>query len=237
MHIHIGHLYPHTMNTYGDTGNIRTLIKRCEWRGIEYTLHQIEIGTPIPEQIDLYFFGGGQDASQMSVSSDLAKKADRIIDDFKSHIPILAICGGYQLLGESYHPFAEKPLVGLGIFPVQTVASKQRMIGNCTLKSDLFNSVVGFENHSGKTSFTSSLNAKALGTVLHGFGNNGDDQTEGCLIDAAIGTYLHGSLLPKNPRIADWLLKKAIHRHDPSFTLSPLDDSLEYKAHAESLGR
>ncbi|MBU6389596.1 glutamine amidotransferase [Patescibacteria group bacterium] len=245
MELHIGHLYPKTMSTYGDTGNIICLINRCRWRGINTVVHQLDVDTAVPEQIDLYFFGGGQDAAQSSLERDLLeKKADRLLTDTAAGVPLLAICGGYQLLGASYHPFDSPVIRGVGLFPVETRASHDRMIGDLVITANpRLNlpadqpEIVGFENHSGKTVITDPEKGFPLGTVRHGFGNNGSDRTEGCVTYNSIGCYLHGSLLPKNPRLADWLIEKAGRRHDPDFHLTPLDDRLEWQAHAVIVGR
>lgn len=233
MRITIGHLYPNTMSTYGDVGNITCLVKRAEWRGIEARVIGLEVGEPIPAGIDLYFFGGGQDMAQGSVGKDLQIRADRLRKDVADGIPLLSICGGYQLLGEAYLPAGADPIPGIGIFPVRTEASNQRMIGDLVIENKLGlapQSIVGFENHSGKTRLLTK-EATPLGTVRHGFGNNGEDHTEGCVLNNAIGCYLHGSLLPKNPHLADWLLQRAIARHDPEYKLKALDDALEWQAH------
>ena len=244
MHLSIAHLYPNTMNTYGDDGNIICLTKRCAWRGITTTVFTIDIGDHIPKEVDLYFFGGGQDAAQSSLVSDLHKKAARLHSDINSGTPLLAICGGYQLLGRTYHPFDGKTLEGISVFPVETRASLKRMTGNVVVKANAqlglpneHSSIVGFENHSGKTRIAQNSSTHPLGIIRHGYGNNGSDHTEGCVIHNAIGCYLHGSLLPKNPHLADWLLQKACARHDSNYTLPPLDDTLEWAAHDTIVGR
>lgn len=244
MHIHIGHLYPSTMSTYGDAGNITCLRQRAAWRGIETTVHNLEVGVDIPKTMDLYFFGGGQDAAQGWLADDLQRsKGPRLKDDVTGGTPLLSICGGYQLLGRSYIPFAGQPIPGVGLFPVETRASKTRMIGDLVIRADTRLSlspehptIVGFENHSGKTSFLNK-DVVPLGTVFHGHGNNGEDSTEGCVMGSAIGCYLHGSLLPKNPHLADWLLEKACRLHASDFALDSLDDRCEWSAHDYIAGR
>jgi len=239
MHIAIGHLYPATMSTYGDVGNITALVRRAQWRGIQVTVIPLEVGAEIPEHIDLYFFGGGQDMAQASVGQDLVQRKHRLMADADKGIPMLAICGGYQLFGEAYVPADADPIPGIGILPVRTEASTDRMIGDLVIEHTLGltpPTVVGFENHSGKTRLTSP-DAVPFGHVKHGFGNNGSDKTEGCVHQNIIGCYLHGSLLPKNPHIADWLLEKAVRRQDPAYVLHPLDDTLELQAHAYIVGR
>lgn len=224
----IGHLYGDLMNIYGDEGNIIALRKRAEWRGIEVEVRQISLGDKIkPGEIDLYFFGGGQDQAQGIVAKDLASKAEILRADIEDGIPFLAICGGYQLLGAYYQPAEGPRLEGVGIFQAHTKASTQRMIGNIVIKTDE-GELVGFENHSGKTYLDKG--AQPLGRVISGFGNNGEDKTEGCIYKNAIGCYMHGSLLPKNPDLADWLLEKAL-----KMELKPLDDSLEKKAHQAAI--
>ncbi len=231
MKLTIGYLYADLMNIYGDTGNIIALQKRSEWRGIEVKVVPISIGDALKEkQIDLYFFGGGQDQSQIDVSKDLKKsgKGQVLKADVERGVPLLSICGGYQLLGEYYAPFDGPKLEGVGIFDAFTEASNDRMIGNIVI-STMFGDLVGFENHSGKT--TLKKGAMPLGKVETGFGNNGADSTEGCMYKNAIGCYMHGSLLPKNPVLADWLIKKAIEvKYGKKVELEPLNDTLELKA-------
>jgi CobQ-like glutamine amidotransferase family enzyme len=243
MNLHIAHLYPRTMNTYGDTGNIICLQRRCAWRGIEITVHGVEIGENIPENIDLYFFGGGQDIAQGALADDLQAKGDRLRADMAAGVPLLAVCGGYQLLGESYQPFGGPAIAGLDIFPIRTVAGKERMIGNVVIMADTsfsfppeHQTIVGFENHSGKTEIIGE-GAHPLGRILAGFGNNGSDHTEGCVTGSAIGCYLHGSLLPKNPHLADWLLLQACQQKERGFKLEELDDTLEWEAHGKTVER
>ena len=241
MRITIGHLYPATMSTYGDVGNIICLQQRAAWRDIEVIVKGIELGEPTPQDIDLYFFGGGQDQAQITVGKDLQNRSHQLRFDTLDGVPLLAICGGYQLLGEAYFPDGADPIPGISLLPVQTKASSQRMIGDLILTSNLTlpgteRTIVGFENHSGKTSILSP-EAQPLGIVRHGFGNNGDDKTEGCILGSIIGCYLHGSLLPKNPHLADWLLERAIQRHTPTYSLKPLDDHAEWQAHHFLLDR
>ena len=230
------------MNIYGDTGNIIALKKRAKWRGIEVEVKNISIGDRIPTlhvgtRIDLYFFGGGQDQSQELVAKDLQKKATVLKEEVERGVPLLAICGGYQLLGEYYQPSSGPKLPGIDIFPAYTIAGDNRMIGNIVISSqDTNNFLVGFENHSGKTYLKEG--ATPLGTVKSGFGNNGEDHTEGCVYQNAIGCYMHGSLLPKNPELADWLIKKALEiKYGEEVKLQPLDDSLEKEASRFAINR
>ncbi len=230
----IGYLYPDLMNIYGDTGNIVTLQKRCEWRGIEVKIKNISVGDKLKTgEVDLFFFGGGQDESQNIVAKDLCNKAKILKGEIERGVPLLAICGGYQLLGEYYLPFEGERLEGVGVFPVFTKASSERMIGNIVIESD-FGELVGFENHSGKTFLHPET--RSLGKVVKGFGNNGEDSTEGCIYKNAIGCYLHGSLLPKNPKLADFLIQKALEvKYKEEVSLKSLDDSLEESAHKKAV--
>ncbi len=234
----IGYLYGDLMNIYGDTGNIITLYQRGEWRDIEIRVKNISIGDKLnSKEVDLYFFGGGQDQAQSLVADDLTstEKRETIKQDIEKGIPLLSICGGYQLLGEYYAPFDSKKLEGVGLFPVFTEASNDRMIGNIIIQTE-FGKLIGFENHSGKTHLKPG--AKPLGKVLKGFGNNGSDQTEGCVYKNAIGCYMHGSLLPKNPILADWLLSRALEtKYGQKMDLAPLGDTLEIQSHQLSISR
>lgn len=250
MRLTIGYLYPDLMNIYGDTGNIITLKKRCEWRGIEVEIKEISLKDKIKKgDVDIFFFGGGQDQQQNLVAEDLQKsgKGKVIKSEVERGVPLLSICGGYQLLGDYYQPFNSPKLKGVNLFPVYTKASNDRMIGNIVIevngiwnmvngkvtinyKPYTINKLVGFENHSGKTYLKE--NANSLGTVQKGFGNNGEDQTEGCIYKNAVGCYMHGSLLPKNPNLADWLIEKALEaKEGKDIYLEPIDDSLETLAH------
>jgi len=239
------------MNIYGDTGNIIALKKRAEWRGIDVEIKNISIGSKLKKgSVDIFFFGGGQDQAQKLVSRDILNKKNKIIkQEVERGIPLLAICGGYQLLGEYYKPFAlqnnsfaskNKPLndselPGVGLFPAYTIAGESRMIGNIIIES-MFGKLVGFENHSGKTYLKKE--ALPLGMVVKGFGNNGEDQSEGCVYKNAIGCYMHGSLLPKNPKLADWFIKKALEvKYKKEINLKPLDNTLEIQAQSSVIKR
>ncbi|OGE28725.1 glutamine amidotransferase [Candidatus Daviesbacteria bacterium RIFCSPHIGHO2_01_FULL_40_11] len=232
MKIVIGYLYGDLMNIYGDTGNIIALQKRAEWRGIDVEVKNISVGSRLKKgEADIFFFGGGQDQAQELVSRDLvvSRKGKTIKSEVERGVPLLAICGGYQLLGDYYRPHKGPKLPGISLFPAYTLASHDRMIGNIIIDS-MFGKLVGFENHSGKTHLKKGTTA--LGMVNKGWGNNGKDRTEGCIHKNAIGCYMHGSLLPKNPKLADWLLKKALEvKYGKEIELEPLDDTLELQAH------
>lgn len=234
MKLIIGYLYGDLMNIYGDTGNIIALKKRAEWRGIDVEVKNISVGDKLKKSgVDIFFFGGGQDQQQELVAKDLQKKAKVIKSEIERGVPLLSICGGYQLLGEYYKPHKGPKLPGISLFPAYTLAGNKRMIGNIVIES-MFGKLVGFENHSGQTFL--NRGSTPLGLVLKGFGNNGSDKTEGCMYKNAIGCYMHGSLLPKNPKLADWLIKKALEvKYKKEMELKSLDDSLESAAHDSAL--
>lgn len=231
MKLVIGYLYGDLMNIYGDTGNIIALKKRAEWRGIEVEIKNISVEDKLKKgEADIFFFGGGQDQAQEIVSRDLGKsgKGKVVRQEIERGVPILSVCGGYQLLGDYYRPHKGPKLPGISLFSTYTLASHDRMIGNIIIES-MFGKLVGFENHSGKTHL--KRGATPLGMVNKGWGNNGKDRTEGCIYKNAIGCYMHGSLLPKNPKLADWLLKKALEvKYGKEIELEPLDDTLELQA-------
>ena len=223
--IKIAHLYPKLLNIYGDGGNILALKKRCEWRGIEFELDEINIGDKIKEH-DIYFIGGGQDLQQIEVSKELQKHKDFLTQERDRMAVFLGICGGYQLMGHYYQPHNGEKLLGISLLDAHTIAGGKRFIGNVTVKTDLTEdgTLVGFENHSGLTYL--SGNTEPLGTIVTGNGNNGADKTEGARFKNVFGTYLHGSFLPKNPKFADYLLELAL-----GFKPEPLEDSVENTAH------
>lgn len=228
MNIRILHLYPNQMNIYGDMGNIIALRQRMLWRGIEFEVINVDIGGKLDIKAgDILFLGGGQDKGQALVADDLVKKSKKIKSAIDDGLPVLTICGGYQLFGKYFLTEENQTIQGIGVFDMFTKASQKRMIGNVVLKSEEFGDLVGFENHSGQT-FLQDKNS-CLGKVIKGSGNNGEDNTEGILRHNAIGTYMHGSFLPKNPLVADFLIKKANQNINKNFVLKKLDDSLENK--------
>lgn len=227
--IKIVHLYPERMNIYGDYGNIIALSKRLSWREIKNEVINVDVGDSIPKDAGIIFIGGGQDKGQVVVAEDLPKKQHQIHDFVESGGPLLAICGGYQLLGEYFISNDYGELPGIKVFNVITKATDVRMIGNIVIESEQFGELVGFENHSGATEFVGR--AQALGRVKKGFGNNPNDKLEGIIYKHAVGSYMHGSFLPKNPIVCDWLLSKALERLGQQNELVELDDSIEEKAH------
>lgn len=240
MYVKIGYLYPDLMNIYGDRGNVTTLVNRCRWRGIDVEVVTLNIGDRVnPGELDIFFMGGGQDREQTMVCRDLMDvKGGDIKRSIEEGAAALVICGGYQLFGQYYRPFEGEDLPGISVFDAYTVAGKKRMIGNVVARSQLGGgpgTIVGFENHSGKT--YPGEGCAPLGMVTVGYGNNAEDRTEGAVYLGAVGTYLHGSLLPKNPGVADFLIEKALARHGNTSPLAPLDDSLELRAHHEAIAR
>jgi hypothetical protein len=240
--IRVGHLYPDYLNIYADRGNIAVLARRAAWRGHELELCGIGPGEDVrPGEHDLLYVGGGQDREQALVAPDLAAKGSAIRAAAEDGAAVLAVCGGYQLLGRFYRDRAGAELPGVGLFPLHTIAGERRMIGDvlleCGLEPGEQQTLAGFENHAGRTILDAG--ATPLGRVVAGFGNDGESGFEGCRLGRALGTYLHGPLLPRNPWLADWLLAQALahaSRGDPP-ELAPLPDELEAQAHAVSAGR
>lgn len=230
----ICHLYPDILNLYGDRGNIICMSKRMEWRGIEAEVTGISVGDPLNyEDYDIFFIGGGQDFEQEVLLLDLASgKAQEITRAIEDEKVFLAICGGYQMLGQYYKTWDGKQCDFIGALDLYTVGEKERMIGNYMYQcgpEDEELVVVGFENHSGKTYLGSKV--RPMGRVLSGFGNNGKDKTEGARYKNVFATYSHGPLLPKNPKLADLILKTALVRKYPGIDLAELDDTFENNAH------
>lgn len=235
--ISIAHLYPKLLNLYGDIGNIITLQKRCEWRGIDVEFEEIGIGDKIKEH-DIYFIGGGQDKQQEEVADELYRQKDFLTEERDRNAVFLGICGGYQLFGHYYQPHNKERLNGISLMDAYTVAGNKRFIGNVTAETDFLNpnTLVGFENHSGLTYIQGET--KPLAKVIVGNGNNGQDKTEGGRYKNVFGTYLHGSFLPKNPHFADYMIELALEkRYGEKIQLKKLDDSLELKTHKSLVGK
>lgn len=236
MRIRVGHLYPDYLNIYADRGNIAVLGRRAALRGHELVVESIGLGDGLaPGAHDLLYIGGGQDREQAAVAPDLAARGEAIRDAVGEGTALLAVCGGYQLLGRGYRSRDGAWLPGAGLFPHETIAGERRMIGDvlleCELEPGIRWTVAGFENHAGRTLLDSG--ATPLGRVVAGFGNDGSSGFEGCRVGRALGTYLHGPLLPRNPWLADWLLAQSLAHASGSEpeTLDPLRDDLERLAH------
>jgi CobQ-like glutamine amidotransferase family enzyme len=226
-------LYPDLMNIYADRGNIAVLRARCEWRGLRFSLSASGVGEQLdPASADLFYMGGGQDRDQAAVARDMvATKRDALRDAADRDAVVLAVCGGYQLLGHSYQ-MGDEELPGVGLVDLHTVRGDgPRLIGNCAIAADLGGGaervIAGFENHGGRTHL--GAGQKPLGRVLSGHGNNGSDGFEGVHRRNVIGTYLHGPLLPKNVWLADRLIELAL-----GIELEPLEDAMEDAAHASA---
>jgi lipid II isoglutaminyl synthase (glutamine-hydrolysing) len=240
MKLRIAHLYPRLMNIYGDRGNIMSLARRCHERGIDAEVSELGIGDAFDAPAhDLIFIGGAQDREQQRVADDLRSvKGAALRDAIERGTVALAVCGGYQLFGRFYREADGAELEGLGIFDLHTEhpgAGAARLIGNVVaeLVEERSVTLVGFENHGGRTYL--GAGAKPLATVRSGNGNNGRDKMEGARYKNAFGTYLHGSLLPKNPRFADRLIALALERANGPVELAPIDDTLEMAAHSAAL--
>ncbi len=236
MKLVVGHLYPDYLNIYADRGNMAVLARRAAMRGHELEVRAVGVGERIEAgEHDLLYVGGGQDREQALIAPDLAARRDELEAALAAGAALLAVCGGYQLLGRFYRDQSGDELPGAGIFPHETVAGDGRLIGDVLIECELEPgerwTVVGFENHAGRTRL--DPDAEPLGRVLAGFGNDGESGFEGCRLGRAVGTYLHGPLLPRNPRLADWLLRQALAHAsggDPP-ELEPLVDELERQAH------
>ena len=240
--LRVAHLYPRLMNIYGDRGNIMCLRHRCEARGIGFELTELSTGDALdPRAYDLIFAGGAQDREQRGVADDLlATKAAAIREAVEADVSLLAVCGAYQLFGRLYRDSSGAELPGVGVFDLETHhpgPQARRCIGNIVADwrapDGSTQTIVGFENHGGRTRL--GPNARPLARVRHGFGNNGEDGTEGAMYRNAIGTYIHGSLLPKNPALADAIITTALQRRYEGIALAPIDDRAEQRAHTAAL--
>ena len=240
MELKICHLYPDILNLYGDQGNIICMKKRLEWRNIDCSVTEVSIGeTADFTGFDIFFIGGGQDFEQEILLGDLAAgKSDEIKAAVADGKTFLTICGGYQMLGSYYRTWDGQMCQFIGAVDYYTVGAKDRMIGNFMYKCGAESggsTVVGFENHSGKTFLGAGVSP--LGTILSGCGNNGEDGTEGVRYNNVFGTYSHGPVLPKNPQLADFILKTALSQKYSSFDFEPLDDTFENNANKYMIKR
>ena len=216
-------LYPKDMNLYGDWGNTLVIKKRLEWRGFDVEIIDHNPGDATDFSTgDIFVGGGGHDAGQLAIQDDLLSRGEELKTLANNGAPMLLICGMYQLFGRQFVTNDGSVIRGIGVLPVETTAGAERLIGNITLESDQFGTIVGYENHSGQTFLDDTV--QPLGKVVHGAGNNTTDGTEGVQFNNVIATYLHGSLLPKNPTIADFLIAKALKRRGVSTeNLKPLE--------------
>jgi hypothetical protein len=235
--LRVAHLYPKLMNIYGDRGNILCLKRRCTERRIDFEVEELELGDKLqPKNFDLIFVGGAQDREQRRVAVDLVKlKAKPLKEAVKRNVCVLAVCGGYQLIGRFYRTAEGEELPGAGLLELHTVhpgPNAQRFIGNVVVEWN-GTTLVGFENHGGRTYLGDGV--QPLGRVVAGFGNNGEDGGEGAVYRNVFGTYLHGSLLPKNPRFADHVIETALRRTHRDFRVSEIDDAVEDAAHAAAV--
>jgi CobQ-like glutamine amidotransferase family enzyme len=257
--VRLFHLYPDAMSLYGDLGNVLTLKRRCEWRGIGFEITDVKVGDGADfGQADMVFMGGGQDRGQKIVGTDLLSRGPQLVQRVEEGLAALTVCGGFQLFGRSFHTIDGTDIPGIGLFNATTVGGTRRLIGNVIVDISETSAawrpalryssqgentdaprpltLVGFENHSGLTHLGDET--LPLGRVVRGFGNLGDGAWEGGWHKAAFGTYLHGSLLPKNPWLADHLIRCALYsRYAEEIDLAPLDDSLEIAAHRAAVAR
>ncbi|MGB4768581.1 MAG: glutamine amidotransferase [Candidatus Saccharimonas sp.] len=226
--INLLQLYPRDMNIYGDWGNTLVLKKRLEWHGYNVNLLAYNPGDTFPKDVDLIVGGGGQDSGQSVIGTDLLKIGDRLKELAEADVPMLMVCGLYQQFGHFFKTRQGEIIRGIGLLDVETIGGDERLIGNIVTTNDQFGLIVGYENHSGQT--TLGQKAIPLGKVIRGAGNNGRDETEGARYRNVIGTYLHGSILPKNPAIADWLIERAVVRKFGDFQPTVIEDRFAAEA-------
>lgn len=235
----IAHLYPNLLNIYGDFGNVLALKRRCEYRNIDCEVVSVNVGDEIDiEKNDIYFIGGGQDKQQIEVSEEMQNRKEVLTQAANDGRVFLAICGGYQLLGKYYQPHDGEKLLGIGVLDAYTVAGDTRFIGNVTAETDFLEpkTLVGFENHAGLTYLEEGT--VPLAKVVVGNGNNSKDGGEGARKNNVFGTYLHGSVLPKNPHFTDYLIKTALEvKYQKPIELEKLDDTIEMNAHNDLINK
>jgi CobQ-like glutamine amidotransferase family enzyme len=233
--ISIAQLYPQDMNMYGDNGNVLTLQRRLEWYGFTPVVVQYNRGDRFPQTVDIVVGGGGQDSGQKVVQSDLAGIGAHLRALAEDNTPMLAVCGLYQLFGHFFETFSGTRIQGIGVLDIETYGKNERLIGNVTAESDEFGQIIGYENHSGQTYLGNGV--RPLATVRRGAGNNLNDAHEGARYRHVIGTYLHGSLLPKNPAIADYLIRHAVTKRYGSFAANQIDDRFTEQARKQAMKR
>lgn len=215
-------LYPRDMNIYGDYGNLLVLKRRAEWHGYKTEIIGYNPCDTFPKHADIIIGGGGQDSGQDKIQTDILKIGSMLHELADNNVPVLVICGLYQLFGKFFKTQDGHIIKGIELLDVETIAGSERLIGNIITHSDTFGDIIGYENHSGQTFLGHDV--RPLGTVIRGAGNNGQDNFEGARYKNVIGSYLHGSLLPKNPVIADWMIEQAAINKFGAFTPSVIDD-------------
>jgi len=222
--LHITQLYINEMNTYGDRGNLLALTQRIKWRGYTPVIDYYHIGGTLPKQVDIVLGGGGQDAAQAEIQSDIQRIRGRLTELTESDTPMLLICGTYQLFAHRFLTNANEEVKGISIFDAETIGGDKRLIGNIAVETEDFGTLYGFENHSGRTYLHGTQ--QALGTVSRGNGNNGEDKTEGARTNNVIGCYMHGPVLPGNPQLNDWLIETAAINAHGEYAPQVVDDTL-----------
>ncbi len=215
-------LYPKAMNIYGDYGNVLVLKRRLQWYGYEVNVLAYNTGDKFPDDVDLIIGGGGQDSGQLQIQADLLMIAPRLQQLADRGVPMLMICGLYQLFGKFFKTASGDVIQGIGLLDIETYGKSERLIGNVVATSDQFGKIIGYENHSGQTYLGSGVTP--LGEIQLGAGNNTDSNTEGARYNNVIGSYLHGSILPKNPQIADFLIDRAVTNKYGVFYSEPIGD-------------
>jgi lipid II isoglutaminyl synthase (glutamine-hydrolysing) len=221
-------LYDKDMNIYGDEGNVLVLKRRLEWYGYKPVVIRYNVGDTLPKSVDIVIGGGGQDSGQDVIHQDLLKIGPTLHDWADQGVPMLMVCGLYQLFGHSFETINNQLLKGIGVLDVKTIGKSERLIGNITTESSDFGAIIGYENHSGQTFL--GPNAQPFARVQIGAGNNTEDDTEGARYKNVIGTYLHGSILPKNPAVADFIIQSAVTKKFGDFSHNLIDDSLAQEA-------
>lgn len=215
-------LYPNDMNIYGDHGNLLVLQRRLEWYGYEPRIVAYNQGDTLPKDVDIIVGGGGQDSGQERIHEDLLKIGPQLKKWADEEVPMLLVCGLYQLFGNFFKTSAEKTLTGIGILDVETHGTNERLIGNIITETEEFGQIIGYENHSGQTFL--GKNTRPFATTIKGAGNNSKDGHEGARYKNVIGTYLHGSILPKNPKLADFMIHTAVMKKYGEFSTDLIDD-------------
>lgn len=231
--VRIVHLYPKEMNIYGDWGNVLAIQRRLEWHGFAPKIIEHHPGKPFPKEADIIIGGGGQDSGQSVIQGDLLEIAETLHTLAENGVPMLVICGLYQLFGRFFKTAGGETLQGIEIFKAETHGGSKRLIGNTVVESQKFGELIGYENHSGLTLLDNDQ--PALGRIIKGKGNNGEDTTEGAVHNNVYGSYLHGSLLPKNPALADELIRVTVTNRYGSFSPHEIDDT--FATYAREIAR